>query len=171
MKFPISMIQRILFPIIMAIILNGCTRDDICPEGTATTPEIAMVFNNILDRENRKMVEGLSVETDYENSVTIFANSTTDNIALPLSTTSDTTKYRFIRTRGSEENPEINIDRVLIIYDRKDVYVNRACGFKTEFYDLDVVLENEGNENWIKDITINRDSIIDDNDAHVTLFH
>ncbi|QAA81335.1 hypothetical protein EI546_06160 [Aequorivita sp. H23M31] len=165
------MIKRIIFLLLPILLFNGCTRDDICPEGTATTPKLVLVFKNDVLRENRKEVKGLSVETDYENSILVLATTTTDSIAIPLSTTSDTTKYRFIRTLGTGNLTEINIDRVMFIYNRKDLYVTRACGFKTEFYNLQAILEDEGSENWIKNITKNRDTINDENKAHFTFYH
>src|SRR5690554_3709303 len=117
------MFKRIILLLLLVSALKGCTRDDICPEGTATTPKLIIVFNNNLNPNNRKAVDSLSIETDYENSVLVLAKTITDSIAIPLSTTSDTTKYRFIRTRGTAENPEINIDNVMFIYSRQDLYV------------------------------------------------
>ena len=163
--------KKIVFLLLIIIALKGCTRDDICPEGTATTPNLIIVFNNNTNPEIRKSVEGLSVETDYENPITVLPTSTTDSIAVPLSTTSDTTKYRFIQTLIAENDTIVNIDKIMFLYSRQDLYVNRACGFKTEFQKIGHALENEGNENWILNITTDRDTISDENSAHLTFFH
>lgn len=165
------MFKRIILLLFLVFAFKGCTRDDLCPEGTATTPKLVIIFKNSANTDFRKKVEDLSIETDYENSVLVLARIATDSIAIPLNTTSDTTKYRFIRNRGSVDNPEKNVDQVTFIYSRKDLYVNRACGFKTQFDGLITVLEDEGSESWIKDFTINRDTIIDENKAHLTFFH
>lgn len=165
------MFKRIILLLLLVLALKGCTRDDICPEGTATTPKLIIVFNNNLNPNNRKAVDSLSIETDYENSVLVLAKTITDSIAIPLSTTSDTTKYRFIRTRGTAENPEINIDNVMFIYSRQDLYVNRACGFKSQFNSLEAIIEDENSENWIQNITTNTDTIIDEEKAHLIFFH
>lgn len=165
------MVKRIVFLLFLIFALKGCTRDDICPEGTATTPKLIIVFKDIANPDNPKNVESLSIETDYEDSVIVLAATTTDSIAIPLSTSSDTTKYRFIRTTGAGENVETNVDKLMFIYNRKDLYVNRACGFKTEFYNLDVDLEDEGSDNWIKDILKNKDTIRDEKKTHLTFFH
>ncbi len=165
------MVKRIVFLLFLVFLFKGCTRDDICPEGTATTPNLIIVFNNNLNPNNRKDVEGLSIQTDYEDSVLVLATTTTDSIAIPLSTTSDTTKYRFIRTRGTGDLTEINVDKVMFIYSRKDLYVTRACGFKTEFDNLDYNLEDEGSGNWIKNVTKYRDTVSDEKKAHFIFFH
>lgn len=170
------MFKRITLLLLLVFAFKGCTRDDICPEGTATTPKLIITFynnqnpNNV-NLNNRKDVDSLSIETDYEDSVLVLAKTITDSIAIPLSTTSDTTKYRFIRTRGTADNPEINIDKVMFIYSRQDLYVNRACGFKAQFNGIVTVLEDEGSENWIQNITTITDTIIDEEKAHLTFFH
>ena len=165
------MFKRIIFLLLIIFAFNGCTRDDICPEGTATTPKLVIVFNNVLNPQNRKKVEDLIVETDYENSVIVLSRTATDTIAIPLSTTLDTTKYRFIRITGTEETEVRNIDYVTFIYSRKELYVNRACGFKMEFDNLEAQLQNEGSENWILNISTNDQTVKDENKAQLTFFH
>lgn len=165
------MSKKIIFLLLVIIASKGCTRDDLCPEGTATTPNLIIVFKDNANPENRKNVEGLSIETDYENPITVLPTSTTDSIAIPLSTTSDTTNYRFIQTVITENDTIVNVDKIMFLYARKDLYVNRACGFKTEFQSIAHVLENEENENWILNITTDRDTISDENSAHLTFFH
>lgn len=165
------MFKRIPFLLILILAFNGCTRDDICPEGTATTPNLVIVFNNNMNVENRKKVEDLIVETDYENSVIVLSRTATDSIALPLSTTSDTTKYRFTRVTGTGDTEVRNIDYVTFIYSRKELYLNRACGFKMEFDNLEAQLQNEGSENWILNISTNDQTVKDEKKAHLTFFH
>src|SRR5690554_4434889 len=109
------MFKRIILLLFLVFAFKGCTRDDLCPEGTATTPKLVIIFKNSANTDFRKKVEDLSIETDYENSVLVLARIATDSIAIPLNTTSDTTKYRFIRNRGSVDNPEKNVDQVTFI--------------------------------------------------------
>lgn len=162
--------KKIAFLLILIISLKGCTRDDLCPEGTATTPKLIIVFKDNANRELRKSIEGLTVSTDYENPMIVLPMSTTDSIAIPLSTTSDTSKYIFSKTLFTENDTIVNIDKVSFIYSRADFYVNRACGFKTEFQGVKEILEETG-EAWILDIKTNRDTIRDEKSAHLTFFH
>ena len=130
-----------------------------------------IIFKDDADRNNKKLVDDLSIETDYENSLLVLDRTATDSIAIPLSTTSDTTKYRFIRSRGTGDNLEVNIDHVMFVYSRKDLYVNRACGFKSKFQNLQTTRIDEGSSNWILDISTIKDTIIDEKKAHLTFYH
>jgi|26BtaG_2_1085354.scaffolds.fasta_scaffold00001_239 hypothetical protein len=166
------MFKRIVVLFIIVFAMNGCTRDDICPEGAAITPNLVITFNDFNNQNKRKKVIKLTIETDYEESVTIFANRETDSIAIPLNVNSEITKYRFIRTTTIEnEDPVVNVDRITFVYNREDKYVNRACGYRTEYSDFDTVLEDEGSDNWIKDFKIKRDKIVDEKQAHLTILH
>jgi hypothetical protein len=128
-------------------------------------------FNDIANPANQKNVNVLSVQTDYEDSVEVISFQNTKEIAIPLSTTSDTTKYRFIRTTYRTNDTLTNIDKVMFVYQKQDSYVNRACGFKTEYFNLEANLEQEGIENWIKQVTVIRETVNDENSAHVTMLH
>lgn len=165
------MLRKIVVLILLILVFKGCTRDDLCPEGAATTPNLVIRFNNIDVKSQYKKVVKLSVETDYEASTTILSLIETDSIAIPLNVNSDTTKYRFIHTIGTGDDAISNIDKLMFVYNRKDIYVNRACGFSTEFENINITLEDEGSNNWIKEIQINRDTIVDEKQAHLTIFH
>ena len=165
------MLRKIVVLILLILVFKGCTRDDLCPEGAATTPNLVIRFNNIDVKSQYKKVVKLSVETDYEASTTILSLIETDSIAIPLNVNSDTTKYRVIHTIGTGDDAVSNIDKLMFVYNRKDIYVNRACGFSTEFENINITLEDEGSNNWIKEIQINRDTIVDEKQAHLTIFH
>ncbi|MGB3344436.1 MAG: DUF6452 family protein [Aequorivita sp.] len=166
------MLRKLLVVLVLVFAFKGCTRDDICPEGTATTPKLIVVFKNVTIPEDKKKVTGLSVETDYENSVLVLGRTDTDSIAVPLNTNSDTTRYRFIRTTITNTDTVVNIDKVMFLYKRQDLYVNRACGFKAVFNELESKLEDEpADGNWIKEIITERTTVNDENKAHIVMLH
>ncbi len=165
------MIKKTIILLLIIFAFKGCTRDDICAEGTATTPNLIITFNDIVNPANRKQVVGLSIVTNYADSVQVLARSTVDSIAIPLNTNSDTTKYKFIRTTINATDTIVNVDSIMFIYQRNNVYVNRACGYKAEFDNLDPNLEEEGAANWIKDILTIRDTVNDETKAHLTILH
>ena len=165
------MFKKVIILILIIFAFKGCTKDDICPDGTAVTPNLVITFNDILNPTLRKEVVGLSIETNYENAVEVLSRRNTDSIAIPLNTNSDTTKYRFIRTTISANDTIVNIDSIVFVYQRRDDYVNRACGFKTEFENLDPTLEEEGSNNWIQSITTLRDTVNDVTSAHISILH
>ena len=165
------MFKRIIFLILIIFTFKGCTKDDICPEGEATTPNLVITFNDITNANTRKKVNVLSIQTDYEIPVEVLARTSTDSIAIPLSTTSDTTKYRLTRSIFRTNDTLVNEDKIMFIYNRENGYVNRACGFKTEYTNLQVILEDEGTGNWIKQVNIKRETVNDETSAHLTLLH
>jgi len=165
------MIKRIILLFLIIFTFKGCTKDDICPPDTATTAKIVIAFSDFANPANSKNVNVLSVETDYENSVDVISFENINEIAIPLSTTSDSTKYKFIRTTYRTNDTLTNIDKVMFIYQRQDSYVNRACGYKMEYFNLEAKVEEEGTENWIKQVTVIRETVNDENSPHVTMLH
>lgn len=165
------MAKRIIFLLLIIYAFKGCTKDDICPPDTATTANLVIVFNDIANPSNTKSVNVLSVITDNDDAVEIISFENTTEIAIPLNTTSDTTKYLFKRSLISSSDTINNIDKITFVYQRREDYVNRACGFKVEYFNIDPVLESEGTENWIQEIIVNRDIVNDENSAHITVLH
>ncbi|AFL82298.1 hypothetical protein Aeqsu_2851 [Aequorivita sublithincola DSM 14238] len=161
------MFKRIIVLILIIFAFKGCTKDDICPEDTATTPNLIIVFNDIANPANRKKVEVLTVTTDDENAYEVLKLVSTDTIVIPLNTNSDTTKYVFRKSIIVNTDTTKIDDNVMFIYDRKNGYVSRACGFKTEFDNL----REEVTNNWIEDVMVNRNTVNDENSAHVTMLH
>ncbi len=165
------MIKKIIVLLLIVFAFKGCTKDDICPEGTATTAKLVIDFKDISNPVNAKEVEVLSVLTNTIDSIEVISFQKTSEIAIPLNTASDTTKYLFKRSVISETDTITNIDKVMFVYQRKNSYVTRACGFKTEYYNLEKDLEEEGTENWIEEVIIKRDTVNDENSAHITMLH
>lgn len=163
--------KKFLVAILIIFSFKGCTKDDICPEGTGTTPNLIITFSDIANPLVRKNVNVLSVLTDNIDSTAVVRFVETDSIAIPLNTNSDTTKYLLKRSIISQTDTINNIDKIMFIYERKNGYVNRACGFKTEFINLTGNLEEEGTENWIKQLTVKRQIVNDENSAHLSLLH
>ena len=165
------MIKKLSFAFLILFAINGCTRDDICPETTQTTPLLIITFKNAAISTEPKQVPGLTIETTLENSEIVLDNETTDSIAIPLNAGADITQYRF--TINSDSEVEIpNTDVVAFNYEREDIYVNRACSFKTNFTNLQAAVEEEG-DNWIFQINVTalNNTVEDENDTHITILH
>lgn len=164
------MIKKICFAFIILIAVNGCTRDDICPEDTPTTPRLIIVFKNAAISSESKEVPGLTIQTAEVNSEIVIDNQTTDSIAIPLNPGADITNYRFTRNSDTDS---ANSDFVDFSYNREDIYVNRACSFKSIFTNLNANLQDEGTANWIFNIEINalNNSVENENETHITILH
>lgn len=165
------MFKRIIVFVLIIFAFKGCTKDDICPPDTATTAGLVITFKDIANPANAKKVNVLSVLTNSIDSLEVVRFANTDSIKIPLNTNSDTTEYLFKRSIISTNDTINNIDKIMFVYQRRNGYVNRACGFKTEYFNLEAELENEGTENWIKELIIKRDTVNDENSAHITMLH
>ncbi|NLN24974.1 MAG: hypothetical protein GX163_04860 [Bacteroidetes bacterium] len=153
-----------------AFFIAGCTRDDLCPENTGVTPNISILFHNSQEPDLRKSVENLKILVDDESQTVAFSPATTDSISLPLNVNSDQTDFIFEKIVTSETDTLIYQNHLSFSYNRKDIYVNRACGFRSEFYDLNVS-NRAGNLSWIDAITVKKDSITNENEAHLIIYH
>lgn len=158
---------------VTVILLSGCTRDDICDPEEATTPLLIITFKDNLNRDESKQVSGLSIIGDYTPEAAIITNTTTDSIAIPLRTAVNDTQYQFIRAETAT-SAEV-VDVYLTNYEREDIYINRACGFKTIFNNLafseNVTDSDNDNASWILDFLINETNITDENQTHITIYH
>lgn len=173
-----------LLLLLIFIIIPSCEKDDICAETTPTTPKLILRFYDITSQEDTKSVTGLRVTGLDENNEDIEISNlnivTTDSINLPLRTDADVTKFTFhldyeIDDNGTPDNSDDDItlgnpDIVTISYQREDVYVSRACGFKTIFNNLTISVELDG-DNWIVNSEIINSVVENETTAHVKIFH
>lgn len=166
------------------IIFWSCERDDIC-SASVTTPHLIIRSYDINEQENTSVIEGLKVfalnDADEPFNISEYNVVNTDSIVLPLRTDADQTKFIFhFNYEETTENDQTiitgNPDIVTVNYTREDVYVSRACGFKTIFNNLTFSVENETDNpdpdlgNWILQSTIINNTIDNENNAHVTIF-
>lgn len=166
------MIKKICFALFTLLVFHGCTRDDICPETTQTTPLLIVTFKNAAIPTETKAANALTIETTLEDSQIVLDSETTDSIAIPLNTGANLTQYRFtINTDSVLSLP--NSDMIEFTYEREDIYVNRACSFKTIYNNLQASFEDEGANNWIFQINVNalNNTVQDENDTHITILH
>tara|TARA_R110002167_G_scaffold61570_2_gene173862 strand:+ start:1153 stop:1695 length:543 start_codon:yes stop_codon:yes gene_type:complete len=171
----------ILF-ILITIVSLSCEPDDICPESTPTTPSLIIRLYDISNQESKKNVSGLRVQgVGNDNVLTNFNVVTTDSIILPLKTDAISTQYKLHKeyTYNDNNTPDDpnddviggNEDIITINYNTQEIFVSRACGYKTIFENVTITLENDGN-NWIQFIQPVNDnqSVENETAAHFNLF-
>ena len=163
----------------------GCEKDDICDPSTPTTPRLVLQFfdkNNVsLSRTttNLKIIGDGMTDNNYlpNESGGITWNNTI--VYLPLKVNENATKYRLILNAEDSDPTNDRTDTLEINYTRRDVYISRACGFKT-LYDLfgdplrDPFILNETagatTGNWINNIQVIQSQINDENEAHIRIY-
>ena len=121
-----SKLKTSLFAVVFIMI--SCEKDDICIESEIGTPRIILSFYDKTNKTLKKPVENLLIKgIEREDTLDIFSG---DSIAIPLRNNSNFSKYEFILNAGGENS---NNDTIHFEYSRYDLYINRACGFKSNY--------------------------------------
>lgn len=172
--------KKILSILLLIICISfSCERDDICDEDTPTTPRMIVEFRDVTLTDNPSNVTGLRVEDLDERVLEDFNDVTEDQMILPLQTDRDemgigVTKYRVYRDYEVLADGTIsgNPDIITIEYAVEDVYVSRACGFKTVFKNIVLIIEPDS-DNWMEFALPENDNqtVINEDEIHFTIRH
>lgn len=155
----------------------SCERDDICVD-TPITPLMTINFlNEDPNFELPRVVNNLEIRL-LENDSSVFATPVSrDSLNIPLRTLSEETTYIFTRNVGDANSNNTASDTLQFTYNTENVFVNRACGFKTFYSNLSLIINparatnsTEPN-NWISRFEINNTNINDEPNTHIRLFH
>ena len=169
---------------LMTVLLSSCEKDDICAQATPTTSKLILRFYDFSTKDETKSASLLRVtgidDANEEITISNLSVGTTDSIVIPLRTDADESKFTFhldyeIDDNDTPEDPDDDIilgnpDIVTISYEREEVYVSRACGFKTIFNALIFNVEDDG-DNWILTSEIINATVENEISAHVKILH
>ena len=175
--------KKILLLLLVSVTFSSCEKDDVCTE--ETTPRVVLEFYDITNNATLKNVVNLVVQADGAATPIVFntALPVTDatrylfngnKLKLPLKIDDTTTKYSLILNSTSTTGG-VNEDFLQFDYAHQNVYVSRACGYKTTFN-----LNNPGGVTktdaatpdsfWIKDINIITYNITTENETHIKIY-
>jgi hypothetical protein len=174
--------KKIVLLLVVVFSFLGCEKDDICDANTPTTPRLVIEFyDNNAPLATTKAVTKLKAVADGMNGVGVVFNTTaTDNtkylsndkkIYLPLRAGVDEFSTTYSLTLNSGVVGSENTDKVTFTYSHYNVFVSRACGYKTLF-DLTNTNTNiltADSDNWIKDISINKANLESENEVHIKI--
>jgi hypothetical protein len=159
---------RLIIKIITVILLfltTSCEKDDICID--PTTPKLVIVFYDKDNHSLKKEVPDLLVEIDSLNTFIPYGTAiSTDSISLPLRVDADFTKYRFIKK--FDDNTNQVIDVFTLNYEREIEFVSRSCGYKAIFNNISI---SDLTTNWINEIEIKQQNILNEKEAHLSVYH
>lgn len=160
-------IAFIALSLLVAVSFWNCEKDDICAEGTPVTPRVIIEFFDAADPETPKNVTNLGVIASGFTEG--FAFNGTNKIEVPLRTNVDTTDLDFV-LNGADNDPANDETITLTFnYERSNVFISRACGYKTIF-NLTNVLPNNFTGTWISNLTIEQPNIINENETHIKIY-
>jgi hypothetical protein len=164
------------FLMILGFASSSCEPDDICDSTTPTTPRMLIQFFDFNNANVAKNVDNLKVIGDGMTEGVVLSSSATgderyvtseNSILLPLNTEADLVKYKFISNYGDRNPLLVNKDNLEFKYTRQNIYVSRACGFKTIF-DLDsqnaftLTDAATADQMWIKLVRVEQNNISDE---------
>lgn len=174
-----------LLLLLLIVIGNyNCERDDICPGSTPTTPRLIIDLYDLADQETLKNVFNLRVQ-GADNNVALpdyDVASATKKIILPLRTDQNSTTYslHIDYTYNDNDTPDDSSDDIIggnediitLNYTTEEVYVSRACGFKTIFKNITLTVLAD-DDNWIqsRESVIDNQSVEDETTTHFNIFH
>ena len=137
---------------LLFFLITSCEKDDICLEGSLNTNRVTIGFID-MEYQDTTVINLRNIKGINKDSI-IHTNITVDKLKLPLNISSDKTEYIF-------DYNDIT-DTLSINYKAIHQYLNRGCGFISNFI-LNKSSENIDNpEGWIKQVSIAKDSIFNE---------
>lgn len=175
--------KKVAFLLILILSFYSCEKDDICDANTPTTPRLVIDFYNISSPTVLKNVTNLKVIGAGMTEGIVFSTATDDSkyltngstISIPLKTDTDVTTYQFILNYGNANPALTDTDEVSFKYSRNDIFVSRACGFKTLFT-LDPINSFTqtavpvSKTKWMQVISIEKSNIDNENETHIKVY-
>jgi len=162
--------KKIVLLLLLTITFSSCEKDDICTD--ETTPRLVLEFYDISNPSNLKNVLNLKVTGEGQTELGTYNG--VNKVELPLDITNDITKYSLILNSASSNGA--NEDFLQFNYTRQNVFVSRACGYKTIF-ELNAtpngVIKTDSTTPdgfWIQDINIVTTNIETENETHIKIY-
>jgi hypothetical protein len=147
--------------------LFKCEKDDICLEGTPGTPRLIIRFFDYNERMTLKSLPNVTIKAQSRDEDYIVFSG--DSLVIPLKLISNSTIYTF--TYFNDLGNQEKIDTLKFNYKREDRYINRACGILSNLIFTTPAVEIIGNESLFLDFNILKDTIKNENQAHLAIYH
>ena len=161
------MFKRISFYSLLILFIFNCEKDDICLEGTPGTPRLIIRFFDQNEKIIPKPLSNVTVKALSKNEDYVVFSG--DSLGIPLKLISNSTIYTF--TYLDVLDNQEKIDTLKFNYKREDYYVNRACGFLSNLIFTTPALEILDNESIFLGFKILNDTIKNENQAHLAIYH
>jgi len=165
--------KKIYLILLIALSFSSCEKDDICDATTPTTPRLIIQFYDISNPTTLKTVNNLGIIAP--GFTTGFSFTGVSKIQIPLKTTENTTTFSFMQNGGDTNTTNDNTDAIQINYTRENVFVSRACGYKTVFTlnNSNGFVRTDSNSPdglWIQNFDIITTNIATENEIHVKIY-
>ena len=155
-----DIITRLLKILLTFSVLISCEKDDICIEGSDNTNRVTIGF---IDNESKNPTGiNLSLIKGINNDSIISEEFSGAELKLPLMVNSNETKYILEQNKVR--------DTLIIFHQTKHLYLNRSCGFKSNFL-IKSETEISKESGWIREVSIEKDSIFNEEETNIFVYY
>lgn len=168
------------FILVFSIGFSSCEKDDICDGSIPTTARMVVSFYDFNDPSTPKTVTNLKIIAEgMTEGISNKTYSTTilneDKAYIPLKTDADLVRFSFILNFDNANPVLTNEDIIRFDYSREEIFISRACGFKTKFTldEINPFTHDDGPLNdakWIKAISVKNYIINNENETHLEIY-
>ena len=129
----------LLILVIFSVAIFSC-QDEFCLD--ATTPNLIIRFYN---KDTITKTKSINLVVWANTKDTLYNGIATDSLSIPLDTQNNNVTYHLsiLNSLNTQEDIDIN-------YTTEDVFVSKACGFKSIFNNVSISAKNNS---WISNIT------------------
>lgn len=169
----------LLLVLSFAFSFSSCEKDDICDGNTITTPRLVITFYDANNASVTKNATNLSIFSEGMDEAVSFSGNTLINgstVSIPLKVNAESTTFRFILNYGSTSVvAPANEDIIKFNYRTQNIYVSRACGYKTN-YTLDSTtpfVHSDAatpDQKWINVVYVSNPIIANENETHLEIY-
>lgn len=162
--------KQLFLLLLLSVFFSSCEKDDICDTNTPTTPKIVIEFYDVANPTTLKNVTNLGVIAPGFTSG--FGFTATSKIKVPLKTFEDSSVLYFIQNGSIDPTTDDNLDEITFNYNRKTVFVSRACGYKTLFTlnSTNPITVTPDSNNWIQNVIVLQPNIENEDETHIKIY-
>ncbi len=156
----LEIISRVLKILLTILVVISCEKDDICLEESESTNRITIGFIDY-NSKNIKNINLTYIKGVISDSI-LSEEFSGNELKLPLMVNSDSTQFIL-------EQNKIK-DTLTIFHENIHQYLNRSCGFKSNFV---IKPETEVSKSlaWIREVTIEQDSIFNEEKTNIFIHY
>jgi len=168
------LIGSVTLLLVLCCYMWSCEKDDLCATDTPTTPSLLIEFYASDNPAAPNPVTNLRYFVEGSKD-TIFIKGSAAKIRVPLRVDGTSTKWGLILYTNPNGVDTYNTDFLEFKYTTTQVYVSRACGFKTLFKLDDPTAPNpvltDGDKTlWIDEADIVNTNVETEEKAHVKIY-
>ena len=162
--------KQLFLLLLLSVFFSSCEKDDICDTNTPTTPKIVIEFYDVANPTTLKNVTNLGVIAPGFTSG--FGFTATSKIKVSLKTFEDSSVLYFIQNGSIDPTTDDNLDEITFNYNRKTVFVSRACGYKTLFTlnSTNPITVTPDSNNWIQNVIVSQPNIENEDETHIKIY-